>query len=1429
MNITRPALGIRFDIDKVDSADYGTACWKVFWRAVDTARLAGATLYEGDSAATLGGRENVYCLALQTIDGANLSAIRAALESDPGYLQVAAQPKFIEVAALAREPLPEAGQVDASGALSGGYNARYALEAVRRARQEVTAAPNSVTQKSEGNGEAGGVTGSKPADPEPVPTPDDAGVQQSAILALGSLDDPNAAPPPVPAEMSPSVEATSASLTGLAPVETSGPSSDVQRVGTTLPAYTRPTYTPPASISPLAIASLATGIGTWFILPLVGAIAAVVTGHLAKKQIRRNPERLTGTGLATAGLVLGYAQLGVVLLIAIMAGIMTIAARPDTQLPGNTTATLAPAFVDPTSTDAQPATNGNASISLAFAASNPIVALAAGSDDTLYAVTTQRDVLRISPDGKSETLQVNQQGCGFSSSGVAILGDSVVTNDCVDNKDVLIRIDPDGRKTTLTTLAENLTALASDPGGQLYVGTWTSEGDLSMNFQPTTYLGGAEDIRGHVSVLGADGRSERVYEGGIPLALVSEEQGALAAAIWGQAGRFAPEASTFSMCGPAKHLWIALSDQARLQTVGPVASDAIPTGGWPGAFTLITSAPNNVVFAFGNLPDEPCGIYRFEPGQAPQRLAFDSDLAKNVTALSASTSALYFADIDGKIHKAGLDFPGVAVSEARPLPAPTATIVTAAVPPPTEPPPTATPSPPPTATATPTLSLTAGPISLAEALDQSLADIQILGKGSASGNSVIVVARRIGDNFPTITVAPGTVLVNAAAGEQNMVVRRLLGWRVDEQSYRPADAITLFGIGDAQTYAVEAYCLNLHKENPSSGASFTLGSVAEPAVIAILGAADRVPGANADIMAIQAAIWAVTDDPTWPELEDRGYSPDHERVRALLQEAGLDPTCMALFGGSCTSTPPASSAQADVVAPSSRAAQPISTPPAKTTILDAQVQKFFAPGPNSGAIAVTGDAIWVADGTQRRIHHLDRNGAPVGSFQVKAEGEFRGLAWDGEALWLLVSDYSKGNRVLRLDTQGNVLSSVGMPVELKSLSWDPVDQTFWAIPSQANGFLLELNADGSLQRTLPMPVFGGAQAVVWAPDGLWVLNVFGTWHRFTFDGAYLASAKLPVEVFAGNPALAWDPQGYLWLSVPGAREIHRFSLREAVVEAELPPEMRSTSQQRTEGQFPLPPVVFRPAAGSTNALAQVVNSLPATLAVALDSDQGGQVHESGVLAPGETWSAIVPQGGVFTLFLTANAAPPVAYSDKVLLLPGYEYTWTVGNAVAANPGAPAGHGSDTATPMPTATEAPSPTATSSPPAVTVAPTLSPTRAAPTRAPTRPRPTSAPSAACADPRLRIIYPANGATISGVTNFIGTANLPDQTYYKFEYKPADGSTWQFLTQFDGKAVVNDKLMDFFTTTIAPGVYDFRLIAVDRSGNYPPPCELRVTVQR
>ena len=61
--------------------------------------------------------------------------------------------------------------------------------------------------------------------------------------------------------------------------------------------------------SPLAIISLVSGILGWTLLPLLGSIVAVITGHMARGEIRRAPERLEGDGLAIGGLILGYASI----------------------------------------------------------------------------------------------------------------------------------------------------------------------------------------------------------------------------------------------------------------------------------------------------------------------------------------------------------------------------------------------------------------------------------------------------------------------------------------------------------------------------------------------------------------------------------------------------------------------------------------------------------------------------------------------------------------------------------------------------------------------------------------------------------------------------------------------------------------------------------------------------------------------------------------------------------------------------------------------------------------------------------------------------------------------------------------------------------------------------------------------------------------
>jgi len=82
----------------------------------------------------------------------------------------------------------------------------------------------------------------------------------------------------------------------------------------------------PDRTSTLAVVSLVSGILAWCALPFVGAIVAVVCGHLARGEIRRTPfdARPDGDSMAVAGLVLGYVQLllGVLMMVAVIVSVI---------------------------------------------------------------------------------------------------------------------------------------------------------------------------------------------------------------------------------------------------------------------------------------------------------------------------------------------------------------------------------------------------------------------------------------------------------------------------------------------------------------------------------------------------------------------------------------------------------------------------------------------------------------------------------------------------------------------------------------------------------------------------------------------------------------------------------------------------------------------------------------------------------------------------------------------------------------------------------------------------------------------------------------------------------------------------------------------------------------------------------------------------
>ena len=72
--------------------------------------------------------------------------------------------------------------------------------------------------------------------------------------------------------------------------------------------------------SSLAVISLVSGLLGWTLVPWLGSIAAIITGHMARAEIRRDPEGMEGDGMAIAGLVLGWSMV----LLSVLAIVMII-------------------------------------------------------------------------------------------------------------------------------------------------------------------------------------------------------------------------------------------------------------------------------------------------------------------------------------------------------------------------------------------------------------------------------------------------------------------------------------------------------------------------------------------------------------------------------------------------------------------------------------------------------------------------------------------------------------------------------------------------------------------------------------------------------------------------------------------------------------------------------------------------------------------------------------------------------------------------------------------------------------------------------------------------------------------------------------------------------------------------------------------------
>lgn len=99
--------------------------------------------------------------------------------------------------------------------------------------------------------------------------------------------------------------------------------------------------------------------------------------------------------------------------------------------------------------------------------------------------------------------------------------------------------------------------------------------------------------------------------------------------------------------------------------------------------------------------------------------------------------------------------------------------------------------------------------------------------------------------------------------------------------------------------------------------------------------------------------------------------------------------------------------------------------------------------------------------------------------------------------------------------------------------------------------------------------------------------------------------------------------------------------------------------------------------------------------------------------------------------------------------------------------------------------------------------------------------------CVAGELIITSPKNGDEISGTVELIGTVNIADFGFYKYEAAPQGSESWATISA-GRDPVIEDSLGLWDTSALTPGDYSLRILVIDNAGSVSPPCEIQVRVK-
>jgi hypothetical protein len=94
------------------------------------------------------------------------------------------------------------------------------------------------------------------------------------------------------------------------------------------------------------------------------------------------------------------------------------------------------------------------------------------------------------------------------------------------------------------------------------------------------------------------------------------------------------------------------------------------------------------------------------------------------------------------------------------------------------------------------------------------------------------------------------------------------------------------------------------------------------------------------------------------------------------------------------------------------------------------------------------------------------------------------------------------------------------------------------------------------------------------------------------------------------------------------------------------------------------------------------------------------------------------------------------------------------------------------------------------------------------------------------QIVLTSPRPSQQIQKSVELIGTVNIPNLGFYKFEVAPLNSESW--TTIFAGSIpMVNGKFGDWDTSELTPGDYQIRLFVTDNQGNALPACVIPVRI--